>query len=190
MFLSRDAKNFKDLPVWLPHLLGVTLITLLIVVLTFYAIWQDYEKYKEWAILHSHDIADLMSQHVSDLLDKTDALLRSVAIHYSDELVRGAFDAERFSGYLAKQQSLMNEVNDLHLLDADGVLRAGTGGSEPINVVDRDFFMRARDHLDAEKKGPIFFGPVFVSLRKQWMVVLARRLENPDGTFNGIPDYP
>src|SRR5674476_340977 len=56
-------------------------------------------------------------------------------------------------------------------------------GDTIINVADREFFIRLRDHADA---GLVVSKPIVSRTNGKWQIVLVRRMNQSDGSFAGI----
>ncbi|MDD5248942.1 MAG: response regulator [Rhodocyclaceae bacterium] len=169
---------------WMPYALVVALIALLVVGLTTLAVRQDKQRYRERAAVATQNISRLLDQHVSDVFDKIDVGLRSVALHYPAQTTPGRLEAPKVEALLAQEQSFLPEVLTLRIADKNGLVRFGAGTHEnSVSIGDRDYFIRARDDRSA---GLLISGPIFARIAKQWVIVLARRLEATDGSFAGV----
>ncbi|WP_161993172.1 diguanylate cyclase domain-containing protein [Lacisediminimonas profundi] len=173
---------------WLPYLGGALLVCLLIVVLTGINIWQESRRYQERAEVLTQNTTKLLAQHIGDVFANADSLLKIVAFQYIDQRSRGQFEPGRFHAYLNQVMAVSPVFLNIRMLDDKGVLRHGSGdGIVPIDLSDRDYFYRLRDLPAGSADSPmIFSGPIFARLAKQWVLVLARRIENPDGSFAGV----
>jgi len=175
----------KQRPRWPIYALAVASIIALVVGLVKVAIWQGKIHNRERATVATQNVAIHLDQQISSLFDKVDVVLQSIDFYHRTETAEHHFDPARFNAYVQHQHSLLPEVTNLRVVDKDGVIRFGndipTGSA--VNVGDRDYFIRARDDPAA---GVIFAGPVFARITQQWVVVLARRINAPDGTFAGV----
>ncbi len=77
------------------------------------------------------------------------------------------------------------EALSFRITAADGTFTHGSDldrNGAPVNFGDRDYFIAARDHPD----GGLIVSPLLLGrLGKQWGVILARRINGPDGRFGG-----
>ncbi len=177
------GKKLQALPLWLLHVLGAVLVSVLIVALTALALWQESERYRERAEVSTRNLSILLSSEVNQLIVRTDTLIQSAVFYYGDSVSRGKIDKARFNDYMEKKLSLVPEVLNLRVIDKDGILRYGTGELAPVSFADRAYFRHARDNPSA---GLIFEGPLFTRLTRKWALLMTRRLNNPDGSFAGI----
>ena len=92
--------------------------------------------------------------------------------------------------------ALLSDISfQLAMIDRDGILRATTIGEhppEPINLADREHF---KAHKVGQGDTPFVSKPVLGRRSGRWSVQLTRRIDGPDGTFEGVlvasmdPDY-
>ncbi len=145
--------------------------------------WQEKQRYRERATVATRNIAGLLDGHLSDVVDKIDVILRDANDHYAEQ--RGRQNAAELSAQLQRHQALLPEVASLRILDRNGFIRYGGGipAGDPISLSDREFYIRARDD---PASGLIVSGPVLSRVSQQWVLVFARRLQAPDGSFAGV----
>lgn len=167
------------------YALAIVAIVTLIISLAYFSIAQEKIRYRERAAIATQNIAHLLDQNVSNAFDKVDGVLQSIAFDYLDRKAQGPLDPAKLNAYLAHHERLNPEVLSFRIVDQEGILRFGTSllSDSVVNRSDRDFFTRARDEPTA---GLIISGPIFGRISKQWVLVLARRLIAPDGSFAGI----
>ena len=178
--LGADTKQRPSL-----YVAVVLAISLLVISLATVALWQEKQRYRERATIATQNIATLLDQHVSNNFDKIDVLLLSEAEHFRGKASAARTDADVLNRHIAEQETLIPELDGLRILDAKGIVRFGHNipTSPPVDLSDREFYIQARDNPDA---GLIVFGPIFARIAQKWVIVLARRLTNADGTFSGV----
>jgi signal transduction histidine kinase/DNA-binding response OmpR family regulator len=183
--LPRSAATASARVSWLPYAAFVTLIGVLVSTLVVLALWYDQQQYRERARVETQNFTALLERQVGAVFDKTDIVLRSVVSQHAWLEAQGRLDAERFGRLLGEQQALLPEVLSLCAADAQGLVRWGTGMAQetPVNVADRDDFQRAQR---SAAPALIVAGPMYARLSQQWVIVLARRLSHPDGSFAGV----
>ena len=148
------------------------------------SIWLERDRYRERASVATENVARLLDRHLSDTFDQVDTVLRSSAFFHGVLAASGSIDAQALNGYLAHAQSLHPALESLRIADRAGDVRYGPGApASGVNIGDRGYFKRARDHPDAQT---IVEGPVFARISQKWAVVLARRLVDRDGAFAGV----
>jgi hypothetical protein len=174
---------WQRFPACLPYALVAALIAGLIASLATFSALQEMQRYRDRASVATRNMARLLDQNVSSGFDRIDIVLQSVVAHYSEVAALGRIDAARLDAYLAKRESLIPEAS-LRLTDKDGNLHYGRRlRSEPVNISDRDFFVRLRDD---PKAGLVVAGPMLTRISNRWVIGLARRISAADGSFAGI----
>lgn len=172
----------------LPYLGGALLVCLLIVVMTGVTLWQEKLRYRERSEVFAQNTTRLLAQHIEDVFRQGDSILQSVAYRHQQEAARGALDSGGFSAYLSHQLLVSRPFMGIRVVDANGVVRFGTGqGVAPIDVTDRDYFQRLKALPRGSADHPLLVsGPLLLRLTRQWGMVLARRIESPSGDFAGV----
>ena len=168
---------------WFVLVVGV--IATLVISLAAFAFRQEKLRYRERAIVATQNIVNLLDQQINDVFEKIDISLMSIVLYCEERNSLGQADPGRTNAYLSQQKALLPDVVSLRIVDRQGWVRLGEGvpTSNPVSLADRDFFVRARDDARA---GLIVSGPVFGRISKQWIIVLARRIHLPDGSFGGV----
>ncbi|NML17229.1 hybrid sensor histidine kinase/response regulator [Azohydromonas caseinilytica] len=160
-------------------------IVVLVGLLVAMALWHDKQQYRARALVATQNLAELLERQLSAVFDRTDVVLRSVAAHYTAQAAQGPVNTERFEQFLADQQALLPELASLRVTGADGIVRFGEAVTRrtPLSLAEREQFQLARHH---DAAAPVVFGPVYARASQQWVIVLARRLAGPDGSFAGV----
>ena len=179
------AAMSKKAPVWANYAAVTAVIVLLVVALTAVAVQQEHNRYQERAVSNTQNLARLLEAQVENIFDEIDISLRSVEHYYRDQLAQGGVNADRLNAFLKKQTDLLPYLEYMPILDTEGVIRFSSLElpGTPVSQADRDFFIRPRDDPGA---GLVVTGPVFGRISKQWVLVLARRLQRQGGAFAGV----
>ncbi|MDS4020024.1 MAG: ATP-binding protein, partial [Candidatus Competibacter sp.] len=131
-----------------------------------------------WAVLLAND--------VENRFDRATALVETVAQRYLDASRLGAAEVERLENQVKREIPSFPPVARLAIADANGRLFFNTEFAgkqhEELDISDRDYFQRAQ----AGEKGVIHAGPFQSKLTGEWVIVLARRLDDSGGAFAGV----
>jgi signal transduction histidine kinase len=178
------ANGRSPYPSWLPYVLFTGVIAVLVAALVLVALRQEKQRYRERALIDARNIAGLLDGHFGAVFDKADIVLQSVALHYREQAANGPLDVHKFSRFLAREQSMVKELEGLQVAGADGVVRfgSGLGAGRPDWLADRNLLQQAR----GEPPRLLVAGPMEIWRGQQPAIVLARRLEAPDGSFAGL----
>lgn len=145
----------------------------------------DKHRYQERAALMVQNLAGLLEQQISAIFDKIDVVLRVTVLFHDNQLQQGALDPISINRHLTSYEGLLPGMDGLRILDQAGIVRFGRDvpTDRQIDLSDREFFQKARDNPDP---GLIVSAPVFARIAQQWVIVMARRLSAPDGSFLGV----
>ncbi len=163
--------------------LGIALTLAFVVGLAVLATQQSHEVQRERAFVVTQNLARVIEQYVTALFEKTDVALQ--ALVFQVEQHGKAIDAGLPRELLAYQQTLLAQLDTLRYADASGRVLAGLAseGEAAISVAARDYFIRLRDDSSAQL---VTSGPLKGRLSGEWMIVLARRVNGPNGEFAGV----
>lgn len=101
------------------------------------------------------------------------------------QITRGGINKEALDRYIVRAHSYLPGLQGLRMTDAKGDILYGTGLTPRTitNIVDRDYFIFERDNI----KGDIFISkPLLSRISNLWSIIIARRVNNPDGSFAGV----
>jgi len=176
--------NFKK--IWQPFvrhrsvLFGVILISLVWTTLFFF-LNNEHDSAERAAIQNSTNLAGALEEHLSRSLIEIDRSLKVIRTLYVRE--PGKFD---LANWLKSTQNLNDDILQVSIADRDGYVRFSSIESAPraaVNIKDADYFS-AQVHARADKLA--ISKPTFEKASGQWSIQLSRRIENTDGSFNGI----
>jgi signal transduction histidine kinase/CheY-like chemotaxis protein len=123
-------------------------------------------------------------QNIDNLVNDIDIAL----LHSADEIARqlreGRPDKDSITRFLARQQELLPGTDLLRATNADGIAVYGVGIPQtPASVAHRDYYKTLRDNPNA---GLVISEPVIGKISQKWIWLMARRYNNPDGSFGGL----
>ena len=151
----------------------------------FFSTANSQDLYRRIARTQSENLTKVLEESVSSSLAKIDLTLHTVAaeIRHQVETV-GGIDATRLEAHLGQQLAHLPEAVGLQVVKANGDIEyiANRARSTKANIADRDHFIRTRDDPNA---GLVIGKPILGRVSGKWVIIVARRLENPDGTFAG-----
>lgn len=131
------------------------------------------------------NLARTLQQNIGSTIDKLDLTLRLAGLAHEERLQNGLNSDAEINQSLAEHQRLLAEGEGLRITDAQGQVRHGAGLPlpRPVNVSDRAYFEQARAATDGRL---IISEPLQSRISGRWVLVLARRLNAPDGSFAGV----
>lgn len=161
------------------------LLLALVVALVLMSQTASRRNFIERAEVATDNLAATLAQGIEAEIDRVDIGLRNVLIDLESEQDRGTPDAAHIEALLEQHLELLPQLESLRIADAQGVVRHGRGvqATGRVEIGDRDYFMRARDGVQA---GPVVSGPLLARVSRKWVVAVARPLRAKGGAFGGV----
>lgn len=164
---------------------GIVFINLVVIGLSGHAIYTSKMNHERQAKTETENLARSLEFNISGILDNFDLALWACKTEAERQLASGGIQKKTLDVYLASTLKKIPEMANLRMADAKGDILYGLeGGAAPIaNVADRDYFKSLRDGSNDD----LFISkPILGRVSKKWIIVIARRVNNPDGTFAGV----
>lgn len=143
---------------------------------------ENHDQHRALALSRAHNIAQLLSRHVANVVEKADLVLKLGALEYRRDIGKAQAGVEAIGERIANERMSLPEVSTIRIATADGIVRFGSDGVTGVSIEDRPYFQAAR----AGTRGLLFSEPLKGRILGEWVVVFARRLENPRGEFAGV----
>ena len=164
---------------------GIVLINLFVIILAGLLLFQSRLQYEERAAVTTRNLAQVLEQSINGSLTKIDLILLSSVDEIERWLSEGAGNKQGMESFLARQAARLPELDALRITDAHGeiIFGAGQAVDNLKSVADRDYFRKLKADPRA---GMIMSKPLESRVTGAWVVVLARRMKSPDGSFAGV----
>jgi PAS domain S-box-containing protein len=163
----------------------VILLNLLVYSLAGLSLYQSRIKYEKQAAVSTQNIASILDHYIKGEITSIDLALLAVKNEAEKQIARGGINKEDLNRFMTLQHSYLPALQGLRLTNSRGDVMYGTGGLTPgvlVNNSDRDYFIFERDN----PKGDLFISkPVLGRIANKWIFNIARRVNNPDGSFAG-----
>lgn len=125
-----------------------------------------------------------LAQHAHDMFDTADTLVVNMREKVETE---GASPTQRdhLRQVIARQVATVPIVRDLMVFDAEGNRLVNSGRPAPAieNILDRAYFQY---HAANRDRGVHLGDPIRGKLDGTWIISLSRRVDSPNGEFNGV----
>ena len=146
---------------------------------------QSRLRYEERAIVTTQNLSLALAGNLASAVDRIDLTVITVADEVERQLAEGAIDGKTLNALIAKQQGRLPFLDGLRVVSDEGENRYGTAVIPGVrtSVADRAYFVRLRADPNA---GLVISEPVLGRVSKKWSIILARRVNLPDGSFAGL----
>ena len=162
---------------------GVILFDLLVVGLAGWTLARSHRQYVERAEVTTQNLAQVLEGSLIGTLGQVDLVLRAVI----DEAERQDIPKARrkVEAHLREQFRRLSILDSLRITDAEGNLDHLQGQHPGPNrgVAVRPFFQQLKQNPES---GLLISQPSQDGIKGAWILTLARRLDAPDGAFQGV----
>jgi len=164
---------------------GVVLLNLFLFTLVGLSIQHSYRQYQERSEITTQNLTKTLESDIAGTLKTDDLALFAVMDEYRRQRSAGAVDGKALNAYIERVRSHLSEIDSLRIANAQGMLVYGNDlmPGAPTSLADRPYFIRLRDDPQA---GLVISKPLMSRIKQKWMIVLARRIDQPDSSFGGI----
>jgi hypothetical protein len=170
----------------LRFLLGMVLIlNLVVAAIAGYSLKQSQRHYNEQAIETSRSVAKILDENLTGIVAKVDVAMLAVVDEAERQLAAGGIRKDRLDRFIVREHTRIPEVISFRATDPAG---SAIYGPEAVpattsSLAHRDYFQQLRDTPGASLT---ISKPLVGGISGKWMVVLARRINRPDGGFAGL----
>ena len=140
---------------------------------------------EERAKVTAQNLSRVLEHDITNILDKIDITLFAVADETERQNKNSGINKQAMNAFMAKLLLHIPEIDNLRMADARGDIVFGVDliDGKIVNVADRDYFVILRNN---PKAGLYISQPLISRLTSKWIVVVARRINQPDGFFRGV----
>ncbi|MBF0558251.1 MAG: hypothetical protein HQL08_05680 [Nitrospirae bacterium] len=186
--LTGDARNKLLHDPFIARLAaGVLLLNLFIASLVWLSLRQNWHDHEQQASLATQNLSLVLKQELVGDLSQIDLALFAVSEEIARQNAGGAIDRKKLNLSMARIFARLPYLEVLRMANDQGEILCGadTGAraAAPSKyVADRDYFIRLRSDPGS---GLVITKPVIGRISGKLVVVFARRLNKPDGSFAG-----
>jgi PAS domain S-box-containing protein len=164
---------------------GVLLINLLVITLAGLSLRQSRHQFEERAAVTTQNLAQVLEQYIGGSLHKIDVVLLTASDEIEKQIDGGRINRGKLNGILVRHSARLPELDGMRMANARGEIAYGKGVAvgDLKSVADRDYFIRLRNDANA---GLIISKPLVSRVIGKWALILARRVNRPDGSFAGV----
>ena len=167
---------------------AVAALHLLLAVVSWNYLQMRYDYYLERAQADALDLARVLSGNISAVLQKIDVVLQATALEVVHQRAEGTLSEQTMVPYLDKIQASIPESDGLRVIAANGDVLYATGQFiRDQNLADRDYFQQLKSHPEG---GLVISKPLLGRIVARRGIMVARRVNDPDGSFAGIVYAP
>lgn len=163
---------------------AVLVLNLFVLSLVGLSLYRSYQQSIEVSRLSAENISRVLEDGLARFIDKVDMTLLDVVEELDRQKAAGGVDPAEMKAFMARHDERMPEALGLRVVGADGSLKYAANQviAPKASVAGMDAF----EHWKlAEDQGLYISKPLLGPISGKPLVVMARRLNNPDGSFAG-----
>jgi hypothetical protein len=164
---------------------GLLAVNLFVAVMAGLSLRRSWRNHQERAVATAHNLAQVLDRYVADTFRKADLAVLAIKDEVERPVMGSRSGRPDLDDFIRRQHERAPELLALRTTDAQGLIQHGSGPGmgTHANVSDREHFIRLRDDPQASV---VISKPILGRLTGTWVIILARRLEHADGSFEGM----
>ena len=164
---------------------GVLILNLVVAGIICFSLSHSKVQYHDQAAVTTRSISQILDENISGILTRADIAMQAVADEAERQLATGAINDSSLNSFIIREHSRFPELVAFRATNAagDAVYGPKVTPVKTTSLAHRDYFTFLRDTPHA---GLVISKPLVGGITGKWMIVLARRINQPDGTFAGL----
>jgi len=150
-----------------------------------FSLIRSKKQYEERAEITTQNLSHVLAGNIDAAIDKIDLTVQAVADEVEKQLASGGIKGGSLNEFILRHSARLPVMDGLRVVNAQGenVYGIGVKPGPRASVADRDYFIRLSKDPQA---GLVISKPIIGRVSKKWSIILARRVNAPDGSFAGV----
>jgi hypothetical protein len=164
---------------------GVVVLNLVVAAIGWFSLNRSREHYNVRAAVTAQNMAMILDENLTGIIAKVDIAMMAVVDEAERQLAVGPIKPETLSRFIVREHARLPELVAFRATDAMGDALYGPPAKavSTTSLAHRDYFKFLQETPQA---GLVISKPLIGGISGKWMVVLARRINRPDGAFAGL----
>jgi PAS domain S-box-containing protein len=164
---------------------AVLILNLFVAGMVWFSLHHSKLNYAARAAVTTLNITQVLDENISGIFAKVDIAMRAVTDAAEQQLAAGAIQKPSLDSFIIREHSRLPELTALRATNASGdaIYGSKVTPAQTTSLAHREYFRLLRDTPDA---GLVISKPLIGGISGKWMIILARRINQPDGTFAGL----
>ncbi len=165
--------------------IGLLIIASLFLSLAGFSLYRSRINNEQRIFVTANNLAAVYTQSIHEIIAKIDVVLLDIKEDVEHLSLNRDMDGSILDQVIARHSKNVPELKNIRLTNQRGKVVYGVTEAEGkgAKVYDRDYFIRLRSNPAAEL---VISKPLVSRIHGQWLLVFARRVNMPDGTFGGV----
>ena len=164
---------------------GVVLLNILVAGICWYSLHLSRIHAVDRAAVTSQNLAKVLDENLTGIVAKVDIAMLAVVDEAERQLAAGGIQKATLSHFIVREHARLPELAVFRATEASGDAIYGpeVKAASTTSLAHRDYFHQLLANPGA---GLLISKPLVGGISGQWMVVLARRINRPNGGFAGL----
>ena len=179
---GKPSRGIKAIQV----VLGLLLVLNLVVMgMSVVALRQNHRQARESAATTAQNLTQVLERDLRGDIQRIDLALFALRQEMMRQMRAGGLQEGAVNAYIAKLSTQFPELSSIRTANAAGRIDHGIGvrPGTSFSLADRAYFIEARQNPHTGLK---ISAPLVGRISGEWVVILSRRLDLPDGRFAGV----
>jgi hypothetical protein len=179
---GRPSRGIKAIQAVMGLLLVLNLFVLCMSVV---ALRQNHRQARESAATTAQNLSHVLERDLRGEIQRIDLALFALRQEMMRQRNAGGLQEGAVNAYIVKLFTQFPELSSIRTANAEGRIDHGIGirPGASFSLADRAYFMEARQNPDSRLN---ISAPLVGRTSGEWVVILSRRLDLPDGQFAGV----
>ena len=166
-------------------LAGVVMLNLAVAGIGWFSLKSSRSHHNERAAITTQNIAKILDETLTGIVAKVDIAMLAVVDEAERQLATGAIQEAALNRFIVRAHGRIAELAVFRATDASGDAIYGpvVKAASTTSLAHRDYFKWLKETSNA---GLVISKPLVGGISGKWMVILARRINQPNGTFAGL----
>lgn len=164
---------------------GVVITNVVVAGIIGVSLHRSKENHREYAAVSTQNIARILDEELSGTIKNVDLAIRSVTDEAERQLHAGGIGEPAFNAFIERVHGRLPELVAFRATNeqGDAIYGPKVRPVKTSSLAHRDYFAYLRDHPQA---GLVISNPLIGGISGKLMIILARRINRPDGGFAGL----
>jgi len=165
--------------------MGVAVLNIIVAVIILFSLHQSRLQYTDSAVAVTKNITQVLEGNITGIIKEADIALQAVVDEAERQLSSGGIQPQSLNSFISREHSRLPELIALRATDASGNALYGPPATpaKTISLAHRDYFKFLQDTPNTDL---VVSKPLIGGISGKWMIVIARRINRPDGSFAGL----
>jgi len=166
-------------------ILVALLVNVLAYTLVMWTLAQSRQHYQERAETSAKNIARQMKQNIADTFEIIEMNLLATKLEIEHQQASGGINDATLNAFLKRLHTHLPEMSSILIVSANGIILHDSSKTLALEarIDDREYFQFLRDH---PLTGLYISKPLQDRTSGDWILILSRRFDHPDGSFAGV----